>query len=200
MGRGPGGPSLDQIVARKFNSDTRFRSLQVGVSQESFGGSMQKNMSWAGPDRALPPEEIPHRLFDRVFGGKDDGWDPGAPADTLLRPPPTYTLVAGAGERRVGNVYAFDRPNARIIALDKKDGTYRAQYRLAGGAHDWSDLRAMYIIPGIEEAPPTLVWLSLNAVHSAVLEAVPDVAPKASPSAAPSDAAGASGAPASTAP
>ena len=73
-GRGPGGPSLDQIVARKFNSDTRFRSLQVGVSQECFGGSMQKNMSWSGPDRALPPEEIPHRLFDRVFGGKDEGW------------------------------------------------------------------------------------------------------------------------------
>ena len=35
---------------------------------------MQKNMSWAGPDRALPPEEIPHRLFDRVFGAKDEGW------------------------------------------------------------------------------------------------------------------------------
>jgi Protein of unknown function (DUF1552) len=35
---------------------------------------MQKNMSWSGPDRALPPEEIPHRLFDRVFGAKDQGW------------------------------------------------------------------------------------------------------------------------------
>jgi hypothetical protein len=73
-GRGPGGPSLDQIVARKFNSDTRFRSLQIGVSQESFGAAMQNNMSWSGPDRALPPEDIPHRLFDRVFGGKDEGW------------------------------------------------------------------------------------------------------------------------------
>jgi hypothetical protein len=31
-------------------------------------------MSWTGPDRALPPEEIPHRLFDRVFGAKDEGW------------------------------------------------------------------------------------------------------------------------------
>jgi hypothetical protein len=73
-GRGPGGPSLDQIVARKIGSDTRFRSLQIGVSQESFGGAMQRNMSWAGPDRPLPPEEIPHRLFDRLFGAKDAGW------------------------------------------------------------------------------------------------------------------------------
>lgn len=121
----------------------------------------------------------------RFVSGKDDGWDAEAPVDTLLRPAPTYVLVAGAGERRVGNIYVFDRPNARIIALDKTDGTYRAQYRLAGGADDWSDFRAMYIVPGIEEAPPTLVWLSLNAVHQAVLEAVPDVAPKPTPSASP---------------
>ena len=122
----------------------------------------------------------------RFVSGKDDGWDPGDPQDALLRPAPAYTLVAGAGERRVGNVYAFDKPNARIIALDKTDGSYRGQYRLAGGAEDWSDLRAMYVIPGIEEAPPTVVWLSENAVHQAVLEAVPDVAPKATPPASPS--------------
>ncbi len=73
-GRGPGGPSIDQVVARRMGSETRFRSLQVGVSQECFGGAMQKNMSWTGPDRALPPEEIPHRLFDRVFGARDEGW------------------------------------------------------------------------------------------------------------------------------
>lgn len=73
-GRGPGGPSLDQIVARRFPFQERFRSLQIGVSQESFGGAMQKNMSWSGPDRPLPPEEIPHRLFDRLFGAKEEGW------------------------------------------------------------------------------------------------------------------------------
>jgi hypothetical protein len=122
----------------------------------------------------------------RFVSGKDDGWDADAPLDTLLRPAPTYVLVAGAGERRVGNIYVFDRPNARIVALDKTDGSYRAQYRLAGGATDWSDFRAMYIVPGIEEGPPTVVWLSLDAVHQAVLEAVPDVAPKATPSPSPS--------------
>src|SRR5215210_6054377 len=37
-GRGPNGPSIDQIVARKLQSESRFRSLQIGVSQESFGG------------------------------------------------------------------------------------------------------------------------------------------------------------------
>src|SRR5215813_12302698 len=73
-GRGPGGPSLDQYLAAKMGDNSRFRSLQIGVSQESFGGSIQKNMSWAGPNRPLPPEEIPHRLFDRLFGARDQGW------------------------------------------------------------------------------------------------------------------------------
>ena len=73
-GRGPSGPSFDQILARRLGDNSRFRSLQVGVTQESFGGSIQKNMSWAGPDRPLPPEEIPHRLFDRLFAAKDEGW------------------------------------------------------------------------------------------------------------------------------
>ena len=50
------------------------RSLQIGVAQESFGESMQRNMSWAGYERALPPEMIPHRLFDRLFGAREEGW------------------------------------------------------------------------------------------------------------------------------
>lgn len=73
-GRGPSGPSIDQIVAGKIGSDSRFRSLQIGVAQESFGESMQRNMSWAGFERALPPEMIPHRLFDRLFGKQEEGW------------------------------------------------------------------------------------------------------------------------------
>jgi hypothetical protein len=71
---GPGGPSLDQTLAGKIGGNSRFHSLQIGVSQESFGGQLQKNMTWAGLNRPLPPEEIPHRLFDRLFGAKDLGW------------------------------------------------------------------------------------------------------------------------------
>jgi hypothetical protein len=73
-GRGPSGPSIDQIIAAKIGGDSRFRSLQIGVAQESFGESMQRNMSWAGYERALPPEMIPHRLFDRLFGAREEGW------------------------------------------------------------------------------------------------------------------------------
>jgi hypothetical protein len=73
-GSGAGGRSIDQLVADKIGNDSRFRSLQIGVSQESFGGSIQKNMSWSAPNSPLPPEEIPHQLFDRLFGARDQGW------------------------------------------------------------------------------------------------------------------------------
>ncbi len=73
-GRGSTGPSVDQVIATKIGNDSRFRSLQIGVSQESFGESIQRNMSWAGYERALPPEMIPHRLFDRLFGEREEGW------------------------------------------------------------------------------------------------------------------------------
>ena len=73
-GRGAGGPSVDQVIAQKIGHNSRFRSLQIGVCQESFGESVQRNMSWAGRDRPLPPEMIPHRLFDRLFGSKEQYW------------------------------------------------------------------------------------------------------------------------------
>ncbi len=77
-GRGAGGPSIDQVVAQAIADQpagqTRFRSLQLGVSQESFGESIQRNMTWAGRDRALPPEMMPAKLFDRLFGARDSQW------------------------------------------------------------------------------------------------------------------------------
>jgi hypothetical protein len=73
-GRGAGGPSIDQVIAREIGRDSRFRSLQVGVCQESFGESIQRNMSWADRDRPLPPEMLPQRLFDRLFGSKEAQW------------------------------------------------------------------------------------------------------------------------------
>src|ERR1051325_2499183 len=73
-GHGAGGPSLDPAIAAKIGKDSRFSSIQVGVSQESFGESIQRNMSWAGFDRPLPPQMLPNKLFDYLFGAREEGW------------------------------------------------------------------------------------------------------------------------------
>ena len=126
-------------------------------------------------------------VLERFTSGKSDGWEVGDPADQLLRPTATTDLVAGAGERRKGSIYAFDRGNARILAFAKESGQYVAQYRLADGATDWETLLGMYVVPGIEELPATLVWLSRDAIHQVTLVAVPDdgSAPEPTPSGGP---------------
>ena len=127
--------------------------------------------------------------------GKSDGWEAKAPEDTLLRPAPVYSMVTGGlgTKRRTGWIYAYDKPNERIVAIDKTDGTYKGQYRLAGGVEGWDDMRAFYVVPGVDEAPSQLVWISRDGLHQSALEAVADVAPQ--PSASP----GASGSPSTSA-
>jgi hypothetical protein len=127
-------------------------------------------------------------VLDRYTSGKSDAWEPGVPGDALLRPTSNEVLVTGAGVRNEGRVYTYDRTNARVIAYDKRSGRFEAQYRLAEG-DGWKDLRSMYVIAGVEEAPDTLVWLSASAVNQAVLEAVPSgdgASPAPSGSGAPS--------------
>src|SRR5436189_1259712 len=73
-GRGAGGASIDQVIAGAMGGESRFRSLQVGVCQESHGENIHRNLSWAGADRALPPEIDPHNFGHRLFGVRDEGW------------------------------------------------------------------------------------------------------------------------------
>jgi hypothetical protein len=120
-------------------------------------------------------------VLERFSSGKNDGWEAKELPDTLLRKAATATLVAGQGERRKGTVFTFDRENGRLIEYDKASGDYLRQYRLAGGDPAWQDFRGMYIVPGVEEGPPTVVWVSGNSLNQALLEAVPDASASPSP-------------------
>jgi hypothetical protein len=79
-------------------------------------------------------------------------------------------------------VYAYDRPNARVVAYDKASGDFVNQYRLAGGDEAWEDLRGFYVLQGVDEDPSMMVWLSPTGVHQVILREVPDAAPSPSPS------------------
>ena len=96
-----------------------------------------------------------------------------------------------------GWIYAYDKPNERIVAIDKTDGTYKGQYRLAGGVDGWDDMRSFYVVPGVDEAPSQLVWISPRRVASIEPGSRPGrrAAAPGSPGASP----GASGSPAASA-
>ncbi len=126
----------------------------------------------------------------RFVSGKSEGWDAAAPGDTLLRDAPQYAQIASASDKRTGLIYAWDRLNRRVVALDKAKGSFVEQYRLAVDDPSWADVRGMYVVLGAEAgAPTTLVWATRDAVESAILEAVPDgsgPSPSGSPGPSPS--------------
>jgi hypothetical protein len=63
-------PSIDQIVAGQIGSDTRFRSLEVGLSKATPAGPQPLLHATSHTADGSPnyPEYDPHRLFARLFG------------------------------------------------------------------------------------------------------------------------------------
>ena len=55
-------PTIDQIIAREIGDQTRFKSLEVGVSPYA------KGLSYNGVDSVNPPETNMSALFERLFG------------------------------------------------------------------------------------------------------------------------------------
>ena len=116
------------------------------------------------------------------------GWTAKPPADVQLRPTSTYTLLSspdrtdGSSSRRKGLLYAFDASSRRIVAFNKADGAYVAQYQLADDGKAWAGLKGMTVMAALDEtAPAILWWISATGLHAAPLEAVSG-GPSASPS------------------
>jgi hypothetical protein len=126
---------------------------------------------------------IENGIIERFVSGNSGGWSVTDPPDELLRPVPAYARIISGTDRRIGFLYAYDPPNGRIIAFEKATGAYVEQYRLAGGDPAWSDIRGMFVRPGIDGDASVLVWAGATTVYESVLVAVPDApAPSASPS------------------
>jgi hypothetical protein len=106
----------------------------------------------------------------RVVNGNSAGWTASAPGDAILRDAPAYRYIASGADRRTGTIYGFDTASDRVVGLSKVNGSYIAQYRLAGGATGWSDLRGWYVEPGLDQEPDTLVWISATGLHRVLLQ------------------------------
>ncbi len=64
-------PSIDQVAAAVIGQSTRFKSLEVGISERVVGGegTTLHYLSHNGPDNTNPPEYDPAQVFERIFGG-----------------------------------------------------------------------------------------------------------------------------------
>jgi hypothetical protein len=140
-------------------------------------------------------------LVERFVSGRGSGWSPDAPPDSLLRPAPAYTYIASPGDRGEGTMYAYDPGSARVVAFEKANGKYLAQYRIAGGGPDWADVRGFYVVNRASGQAPVIYWIDAERIGSAVLEdasALPSPSPSVSPPASPGASAKASAKPKAT--
>ncbi len=61
-----GGISVDQYVAQKIGSQTKFPSIEAGVGMKD--GGVRQHLAYAGPNQPLPTESNPFKVFQRIFG------------------------------------------------------------------------------------------------------------------------------------
>jgi hypothetical protein len=74
------GISMDQIAARELGKETQISSLEMCLdSSELIGGcdagyscAYANTLSWRNPTTALPMENQPRAVFERLFGDSDD--------------------------------------------------------------------------------------------------------------------------------
>lgn len=62
-----GGISVDQAIANGIGTNTKFKSLELGI-QSRGGGTVWGYSSYTGPNQPLPPDRDPASVFNRVFG------------------------------------------------------------------------------------------------------------------------------------
>ena len=74
-------PTIDQLVASAVGFETRFPSIEIGISRRvGVGeGTTLTYLSHSGPDQPNPPEYDPQKLFARLFGGDFVAPNPDAP-------------------------------------------------------------------------------------------------------------------------
>jgi hypothetical protein len=200
------GNDIDVLSTFVANFDAAFYKLYlVDQSEENIMVLSPANDGSGYPEKPLgrlptdrPVDGITDLLLDGdIFVAENggvarvipaSGWEVDPPEDTQVRPDPRYTLLSspdqpdGSSSKRVGLLYAFDEANDRIVAFDKGDGDYVAQYILADEDRGWSELRDLVVLPGADaESPATAWWISGNALHSAVLQQAEGPAPTAAP-------------------
>jgi hypothetical protein len=137
-GRGAGGPSFDHVLSGHIGGKSRFRSLQIGVCQESHGDNIHRNLSWSGRDQALPPEMVPHDLFDRIFGVKDASWVERKKSilDVVRASATTLESTLGQADRQ-----RLDQYMSSVRDLERSISALPPEYRAAVEPENEGDMR-----------------------------------------------------------
>ncbi len=111
------GVSVDQLVARKFDSVTKIASLELGCEDSRTVGNCDSgyscaytnSISWRGPQTPLPPETNPRIAFERLFGDDDFKATPEQRAARAAQRKSILDVVLGRTQSLMKEVGAQDR-------------------------------------------------------------------------------------------
>jgi len=86
------GVTFDQLAARRWASETRVSSLQIGCEDSRMVGNCDtgsscaytNSLSWKNPDTPLAVEVNPRSVFERLFGAADPSLSPEVRARRAL--------------------------------------------------------------------------------------------------------------------
>jgi hypothetical protein len=117
------GISLDQVIAAKIGTLTKFPSIQIGTRASSLTGACEdryscaynNNISWSGPTTPLTKQVDPRDVFNRLF------------ADGAPKPPVGQPMMPGtpppADNRAFFGKSILDVVRTRATDLTKRLGT-----------------------------------------------------------------------------
>lgn len=111
------GISIDQVIAGAIGSKTRLPSLEVGLDDNRVVGhcdsgyscAYTNSLSWASPNRPLPPEASPRLLFERLFGDFDTSIDSATRARRARYRTSILDMTRDETSRLAGNLGTADR-------------------------------------------------------------------------------------------
>lgn len=119
------GISVDQFVADKIGSRTRYASLELGCEEGIQGGNCDNgyscaysnSISWRTPSTPNPPEIRPRAVFERLFGAGEVEKDPARRAknerykrsvlDSVLEDARRLQTGLGTADRRKVDEYMY---------------------------------------------------------------------------------------------
>jgi hypothetical protein len=135
------GPSMDQLVAKRFGEQTQIASMELGLDAPSMVGSCDSGyscaynntMSWTGPQTPLPITVNPREVFERLFGDGDLA-DATTRRKQMLRQASLLDSVTNDTKRFAGGLSANDRRKIDEYMESIRDVERRIQKAEAAGA------------------------------------------------------------------
>ena len=96
------------------------------------------------------------------------GWTAKSPGDTILRPGnPTYTSIAADNPGQdLGNLYAYDGQNRRIVVISKIDGSFQGQYMVQTGSQRLTALKSLFVL-STPSGASRIYWIESGDLMSA---------------------------------